>query len=300
MLALDTIKHQKGRKKIEGRPIAFVKEVDTGKTIGLLKVLENEDSEIGEELIELPKNLEFKMCPETRDAKIDVIMLTGPQGCGKSTVASDYFKAFDEVFEGDETTRYIISADDIDDPAFADIPHTRIVVGEDWEDSPPTLEDFIGKDGQRVCICFDDIEGCKANKKRALALDNLVERVLTQGRKHLIHTIMISHLACNSKATRHILNELNSFIYFPRLGNSRNLQYCLEKHIGMDKGMRDYLKNSDWGRHIQMKNDSPQIILGKHRCAVYNADDVAGALKKKSIIDRKRATMEAEEMLGLR
>jgi hypothetical protein len=300
MLALDTLKSQRGKKKINGRPVAFVKEVETGKTVGLLKILDDEDSEIGEELIELPKDLEFKLCPETRDSMIDVVMCTGPQGVGKSTIAASYFNAFDELFDGDESTKYIISADDIDDPAFEGIPHTRIIVDETWDEAPPQLEDFISKDGGRVVICLDDTEGCKANKKRALAFENLVERILTQGRKHLINTFMISHLAANSKATRNILNELNTFIYFPRLGNGRNLQYCLDKHINMSKEMRDYLKNSDWGRSVTIKKNCPEMIIGQHRAAIYNHDDCAAALKKRSIIDKKRATMEAEQMLGLR
>ena len=299
MLALEPIKKEKGRKKIDGRPIAFVQDRESNKYVGLLKVMDNEDYEIGEELIELPKHLEFKMFPETRDSQVDVIMLTGPQGCGKSTIASDYLRAFDEVFDCDETHKTIISADDIDDPAFADIPHTRIVVDETWEESPPQLEDFINPDG-RACLIFDDIEGCKTNKKRALALENLIERVLTQGRKHLIHVIMISHLAANSKATRNILNEHNNFIYFPKLGNSRNLTYCLEHHIGVPRDMREYLKNSDWGRHITIKTSSPQILLGANRACIYDHDAVSHALKKRSIIDKKRATMEAEGMLGIR
>jgi len=297
MLALDTLKAQKGKKKLNGRPVALVQEVEGGKVVGILKILE--DSEDGEELIELPKHLEFKLCPETRDSMIDVIMLTGPQGVGKSTIAASYFKAFDEIFGGDETNKFIISADDIDDPAFSDTPHTRIVVDDTWDEAPPQLEDFINENGRSI-VCFDDIEGCKANKKRALALENLIERVLTQGRKHGINTLMVSHLAASGKSTRHILNELNTFIYFPRLGNGRNIQYCLDKHINMSKEMRDYLKNSDWGRSVVIKKNCPEMILGQHRAAIYDHDDVASALKKRSIIDKKRATMEAEEMLGLR
>jgi len=298
MLALEPLKKEKGRKKIDGRPIAFVQEKEAKKIVGLLKILDNEDYEIGDELIELPKHLEFKMFPETRPAMIDVIMLTGPQGCGKSTVAADYFRAFDEVFGGDETNKYIISADDVDDPAFSDIPHTRIVVDDTWIEAPPQMEDFINPEG-RSCICFDDCEGV-IGKKKVEALEGLIERCLTQGRKHLLHTIFISHLAANSKRTKNILNEHNNFIYFPKLGHSRNMTYCLQSHIGLERDMREYLKNSDWGRSIRIKTSSPQILIGEGRAAVYDHDDVSHALKKRSIIDKKRATMEAEEMLGIR
>jgi hypothetical protein len=78
------------------------------------------------------------------------------------------------------------------------------------------------------------------------------------------------------------------------------MTYCLQSHIGLERDMREYLKNSDWGRSIRIKTSSPQILIGEGRAAVYDHDDVSHALKKRSIIDKKRATMEAEEMLGIR
>jgi len=296
MLALEPIKKGKGVKKLEGRPIAFVQEIDSKKYVGLLKLLDNENYEIGEELIELPKELRFTFFPETRDAMIDVIMLTGPQGCGKSTVAADYLKAFDEVFEVEPDYKIIISADDIDDPAFSDIEHTRLVVDDTWDESPPQFEDFINPNG-RTCIILDDLEGI-VGKQRLQNLEGLIERILTQGRKHLINTLFISHLSANSKKTKHILNEHNNFTYFPKLGNSRNLTYTLDKHIGIDHQMREYLKNSDWGRHINIKTNAPQILMGSNRVAIFDHDDCASALKKRSILEKRRAQIQAEEMLN--
>ena len=74
------------------RPIAVVQD-EIEIPIGMLKVGENED---GEKLVELPKELHFTVCPETRDNLVDNIFITGGAGSGKSTWCSNYCKVFIE------------------------------------------------------------------------------------------------------------------------------------------------------------------------------------------------------------
>jgi len=259
-----------------------------------------ETLEGGEELVELPSDLEFKMCPETRENLVNSLFITGPAGSGKSTICADYLKAFDQIFDVEPEYKIIISADNIDDPAFEGIPHLRICVDDEFAENPLTLDDLTNKTGsKKSVVVFDDIEGI-VDKKRLKALEGLVESCLTCGRKRGINTLFISHRSANGKQTRMILTELNGVIWFPQLGTSRNLTYMLTHHLSIPEEMRNYLKNSDWGRNITLLTSVPQMLLGEHRAAIYNHDDVSATFKKKSIIDKKRAQMDAEESLGLR
>jgi hypothetical protein len=41
----------------------------------------------------------------------------------------------------------------------------------------------------------------------------------------------------------------------------------------------------------------PQVLISERRSAIYDADEVESAIKKRTIIDKKRSQKEAENML---
>ncbi|NDA89993.1 MAG: hypothetical protein EBY20_03680 [Alphaproteobacteria bacterium] len=261
-----------GKKEIGLRPIAVVQEGDES-PIGLLKVSEDER---GEKLIELPKELHFTLCPETRDNLVHTIFISGGQGCGKSTFAGSYCKVFIEMFHPDPQYITIISADDVEDPAY-DFPHRHIKIDDEFADDPPDLDEFTNPEGRAIVI-FDDCE--ITDKKKERALQGVMDAVLTRGRKRGISCIFISHRSADSKRTKMILTELNVAVWFPKLSSSRNTTYFLHHHLGMHEGMRNALKAEGWGRWV-----------------AHDYDEVDKALKKRTIIDKKRAQKEAVEML---
>jgi hypothetical protein len=269
------------------RPIGVVQNGDT--PIGWLKVGEG-----GEELIELPDKLKFVVCPETRENLVDNIFITGPAGSGKSSWVGDYCKTFIEMFNPDPQFITVISADDFEDPAYS-FPHRHIKVDDEFGADPPTLDEFTSPD-KRSIVIFDDVEGI-SDKKRLKAVEGVIESCLTMGRKRGINTLFVSHRSANGKQTRMILTELNSVVWFPKLGSSRNLTYMLTKHLGLPEGLRDALKADGWGRWVCLKTSSPQILISEKRATVYDADEVEKAIKKRTIIDKKRNQREAEEML---
>lgn len=271
------------------RPIAVVNQ--NNNAIGALKI--GEDI-VGEELIELPDNLNFSVCPETRENLVDNIFITGGAGSGKSTWCGDYCKLFILMFKPEPQYITIISADDVEDPAY-NFPHRHIKVDDEFAADPPTLDEFTNPDGRSIVI-FDDIEGI-SNTKRLKAIEGVVESCLTMGRKRGINSLFISHRAANGKQTRMILTELNSVVWFPKIGNSRNLTYMLTKHLGIPEGMREALKAEGWGRWVCLKTSAPQVLISEKRATMYDHDEVEKAIKKRTIIDRKRAHKEASDML---
>jgi len=272
------------------RPIAVVKEGDMA--VGVLKISEESN---GDQLIELPPMLKFSVCPETRESLVDNIFVTGGAGSGKSTWCGDYCKLFIEMFKPKPEYITIISADDFEDPAY-NFPHRHIKVDDEFALDPPTLDDFTNPNSRSVVI-FDDIEGI-IDKKREKALYGLLESCLTMGRKRGINTIQISHRGADSKKTKMILTELNAVVWFPKIGNSRNLTYMLTKHIGIPEGMREALKADGWGRWVCLKTSAPQILISECRATMYDHDEVEKAIKKRTILDRKRAHKEATDMIS--
>ena len=277
-----------GKREIGLRPVAVVQDEYEG-AIGMLKVGET----VGDKLVELPKELHFTLCPETRDNLVHTIFISGGQGCGKSTFAGSYCKVFIEMFHPDPQYITIISADDVEDPAY-DFPHRHIKIDDEFADDPPDLDEFTNPEGRAIVI-FDDCE--ITDKKKERALQGVMDAVLTRGRKRGISCIFISHRSADSKRTKMILTELNVAVWFPKLSSSRNTTYFLHHHLGMHEGMRNALKAEGWGRWVALLTSAPQILISEKRGCIYDYDEVDKALKKRTIIDKKRAQKEAVEML---
>ena len=273
------------------RPIAVVQDKDK-EPIGLLKIGDG-TLKTGEKLIELPKELKFSVCPETRDNLVDNIFITGGAGSGKSTWCGDYCRLFIEMFHPKPEYVTIISADDVEDPAY-DFPHRHIKIDEEFAMDPPDIEEFTNKDGRSIVV-FDDVE--ISDKKKENALQGVIEACLTRGRKRGINTLFISHRSADSKRTKMILTELNMCVWFPKISSSRNLTYMLHHHLGVPEGMRNALKADGWGRWVALKTSAPQVLISEQRAAIYDYDEVESAIKKRTIIDRKRAQKEAVDML---
>lgn len=278
------------KREIGLRPIAVVQDEYEG-AIGMLKVGENG----GEQLVELPNELHFTVCPETRENLVDTIFITGGAGSGKSTWCGAYCRVFIDMFRPEPQYITIISADDVEDPAY-NFPHRLIKVDDEFALDPPSLDELTNPNGRSVVI-FDDIEGI-TEKKKEKAIQSVVESCLTMGRKRGINTLFISHRSANGKQTKMILTELNSVVWFPKISSSRNLTYMLHHHLGVPEGMRNALKADGWGRWVCLKiSNSPQILISEKRACIYDYDEVEKALKKRTIIDKKRAQKEAVEML---
>jgi hypothetical protein len=70
----------------------------------------------------------------------------------------------------------------------------------------------------------------------------------------------------------------------------------LTKHLGVPEGMREALKSDSWGRWVCLITKVPQVLVSEKRTAIFDADEVESAIKKRTIIDKKRSQKEAEMM----
>lgn len=284
---------RKSRSKTGQRTIAFVESSDS-EPVGILKISEEDG---GEKMIELPKSMVFSVTPETRPQMVDNFFIVGGQGSGKSYWAGNYCRHFMNAFNPDPEYITVISSDDYPDNAY-NFPHRHIKIDDEMVKTPITLDELTNPNkDSRSLVIFDDIEGI-SNAKKQRAVDALTEAVLTMGRKRHIHVLFISHRSANGKMTKNILNELTGVVWFPKLGGgNRNLTYMLTKHLGVPEGMREALKSDSWGRWVCLITKVPQVLVSEKRTAIFDADEVESAIKKRTIIDKKRSQKEAESML---
>lgn len=96
-------------------------------------------------------------------------------------------------------------------------------------------------------VVFDDIDRIQ-NKNISNIIKNLRDDLLTKGRHEDISVIVTNHLLTDYKDTRIILNESNSFTFFPKSGSVYGLNYILKTYLGLGK---DQIKkvmnlNSRW------------------------------------------------------
>jgi hypothetical protein len=83
-------------------------------------------------------------------------------------------------------------------------------------------------------VVFDDIDRIQ-NKNISTIIKNLRDDLLTKGRHDDISVIVTNHLLTDYKDTRIILNESNSFTFYPKSGSVYGLNYILKTYLGLSK-----------------------------------------------------------------
>jgi len=249
-------------------------------------ILFHTDDETGSKLIDLTDG-EFTPMPDPRPGRRCVYHVVGASGAGKSTVAADFAENFAEMYPNNKTI--IISGDEAEDPAFEGVEHERVKASVELNEIP--INELCA-DVDGTLLIFDDVEAIP-DKADRLALESFQGRALTTGRKHNAHVLSLVHRGADGKATKTSLLESNGLVVFPKHAGGANLRYMLETHFGLPAAIKDIIKDG-FGRWVLIRNDAEPYILGPNRAAIYDADDVAGALKSRRLVDKKIMNKQAE------
>ena len=245
-----------------------------------------------EQLITLSPPEVFELIPESRPGMRSVMHVVGPSGVGKSSVAAGFMRNFQ--LQWPEGRILVISSVCDPDPAYEGIEHTRVPIDEELP-LVTMAEIAATSNGSPSCLVFDDVEGLP--KKRQEALRIFQQHALEVGRKLHLHCLNIFHRCASGKSTSSSLSESNSIIYFPANPTS-NLDYALKAHLGIDKVVRQVLKDG-FGRWVQLRVDSaPSVVVGEQRAAIWDPDAIAAALKKLNYKERAIATAEIRRELA--
>jgi hypothetical protein len=132
-------------------------------------------------------------------------------------------------------------------------------------------EDITAQDFKDCLVIFDDTD-CLTDKRQKMKVDAILNSVLETGRHFNTEVVYTSHLACNGKDTRRILNECKSVTIFPSGLGGKSIKYLLDNYFGLDKDQIKKIKklNSRW---VTIQKGFPMSVLSDKECFILNSPD---------------------------
>jgi hypothetical protein len=208
-------------------------------------------------------NLHIQVIPNKKSERT-IRYVTGASGSGKSYWTKMYIEEYHRMYPKREV--YIISSL-ADDTTLDKLKYlNRIKLEGEFMTDNITAETF--KDS---LLIFDDTD-CLVNKVMKMKVDSILNSVLETGRHFNVEVVYTSHLACNGKDTRRILNECKSVTIFPSGLGGKSLKYLLDNYFGLDKEQIKRIKklNSRW---VTIQKGFPMTVLSDKECFILNNPD---------------------------
>lgn len=250
----------------DGRVMGFVQ---GGKSDGEIIYLDQDnmnfdDSE--EEIHDGFESVKLKtgiMVPLMDTEERGVAYIAGPSGSGKSTYAAQLAMSYKAIFPKRDI--YIFCRTDVsNDPAYAPLKPTQILLNQDLLDNPIDIETDVKKGS---LLIFDDVGSINDGKMKK-ALSKLVVDICEVGRKLGIWIILTSHLVNpdDRNLSRCMMNELTTFTFFPRSGATHQITYSLDKYFGLSKPQIKRIMDLP-SRWVTVYRTFPQAVM--YRKGVY-------------------------------
>lgn len=209
-------------------------------------------------------NLHFQVVPNKKTERT-IRYVTGASGSGKSYWTKMYADEYHRLYPKREI--YILSSikEDKTLDKIKDLKRIKLD-SQEFLTEPITAEDF--KD---CLVIFDDTD-CLTDKRQKLKVDAILNSVLETGRHFNTEVVYTSHLACNGKDTRRILNECKSVTIFPSGLGGKSIKYLLDNYFGLDKEQIKKIKklNSRW---VTIQKGFPMSVLSDKECFILNSPD---------------------------
>lgn len=194
---------------------------------------------------------------------IRILYIAGPSGSGKSTYAASYIKKYLKLYPG---CGFYVFSRVADDEVIDKLKPHRIVIDEEMIHDPIQLEDVE----ENSIVLFDDIDTI-SNKKLQDSVNNIKKQILEMGRHTNIQCVITSHLINgNDKGTtRTVLNEMQSFTFFPSSGSTYQIKYCLKQYFGLS-GTQIAKVLALPSRAVTIRKIYPQVVISEHQCIFIN------------------------------
>jgi hypothetical protein len=208
--------------------------------------------------------LHFQPIPD-KSLERSIRYVTGASGSGKSYYTKQYTDEYKRMYPKREV--YILSSIKEDKTLDKIKGLKRIKL-----DSQEFLtEDLTAEDFKDSLVIFDDTD-CLTNKRQKLKVDSILNSVLETGRHFNVEVIYTSHLACNGRDTKRILNECKSVTIFPSGLGGKAMKYLLDNYFGLDREQIKKLKslNSRW---VTIQKGFPMCVMSDKECYILNSND---------------------------
>lgn len=200
---------------------------------------------------------EGKLIPLPKINERSVDYIAGPSGSGKSTYAAKLASAFKRIYP--EKDFIIFSRTDVkNDPAFYGIRPIQVLIDESIVENPiDATKELTGG----CLVLFDDCNTIPDDKQKR-AVEKLMADIMEVGRKLGIWIIMTNHLVIpnEKKVARTILNEMQSFTFFPKSGSVQQISYCLKKYYGLNNAQITEIVSLP-SRWVSIYKNFPMCVL---------------------------------------
>lgn len=242
----------------DGQPVA---KIDTGKFKNEIIYLKRDDIDpddfSGCEKIDLKKN---KLTPLLDTDNRQVCYVAGPSGSGKTTYTVALAQSYKKIYPKRDI--YLFSRTDYhDDPAFVKLKPIQIELDETLITEPIDIETELSPGS---LVIFDDCNTINDKEIRD-AINHLVTDIMEVGRKLGIWLILTNHLVNpnEKKFGRTVMNEMQSFTFFPKSGSAYQIKYCLKNYFGLSNKQIDGILALP-SRWVTILKNFPQCVIYQH------------------------------------
>lgn len=217
----------------------------------------NEDGQTKNDIV-LTGDNSFMIVPNI-DAEREVIYCAGASGSGKSTMASKFINKYIELYP--ENDFYLFSRKP-KDKILDKLGPIRVPINEELLDYKIDITSEFKPSGS--VILFDDCNTISDKKLREY-IEDLVADILEVGRAYRLTCLITNHLIIpnEKKFARTVLNELTSFIFFPKSGSVGQIEYCLNKHFGFSKAQTTKIMGINNSRWICITRNYPPVCISE-------------------------------------
>jgi len=192
-----------------------------------------------------------KLQPLPNFNRIEKVYISGISGSGKSTFAANFIKEYLKIKKKNE---FFVISNVAEDEVLDKLKPIRIDLEDEEALSETRADDFYDS-----IVLFDDIDTISNSLVRRF-VQNLRDTLLEEGRHYNATTVAVSHVLCNYQATRKLLNEATSVVFFPKFGSDAHNYRFLKNHcMYSDDTIRRLLNlNSRW---VALYRTSPNYVL---------------------------------------
>lgn len=194
---------------------------------------------------------------EKNEEKRENILISGPEGAGKSTWAARYIRQFKRLYPH---AKFFLFSKVKSDKPLDELNPIRINLNEELIENPMTSDEFP----YDSIVVFDDIDTI-ANEKLRKEVIKLRDRILEDGRHRGIFVLSLTHNPTSGKDTKMSLLESSSIVMFPQGGDLYHMERVLKSYLSyMPKNVRTILGlNTRW---IQCHKRFPRYIIHEKGC----------------------------------
>ncbi len=192
-----------------------------------------------------------KLQPLPNFNRIEKVYISGISGSGKSTFAANFIKEYLKIKKKNE---FFVISNVAEDEVLDKLKPIRIDLEDEDSLAETRADDFYDS-----IVLFDDIDTISNSLVRRF-VQNLRDTLLEEGRHYNATTVAVSHVLCNYQATRKLLNEATSVVFFPKFGSDAHNYRFLKNHCMYDENVIRRLLNLN-SRWIALYRTSPNYVL---------------------------------------